>query len=507
MGIKLFDDIKQKRSEEQASKVAEQQLRIQRLAELDAGLAGYKDSRRSLVPHPIKNFQSKKEIKRLKKEIEQYNKAQKLKKQITIFIGLFVVLFGFIGIMAALENKEAQNKNDVAAETTEQVTVESEMSIAREETIEEIIAERVIFSKPEIDVAVGATFDVEYKIEPENADLTTVDLMLSNDNVKQNDDGSFYAVAPGHTTITASQQGRILASCKVHAEIKEAETLIFTIPNITMFVGDQVNLEYSLLPQYAQCEKVIMEVSDADVAQVVNLDDNPSQFAAIGLAEGKTTIIATLPNQSQYIQNIEVRPAEVKEIALSYDEDKKNSFTVGDALQITALLEPENAIDKTIHWYSSDDNIFTVSSTGLISAINEGTASLIVEANNGIKSELPISVKPKPPKFRVSWSATMTSNDHVGGNWTKEFEVNGTPCASGTIVTVTEESEIQYRLEICENDSRPDCAVSTDKIAITGEILKNGFSAEGELYVRENGGRYSGNSASWTYRIQFTPVK
>ena len=506
MGIKFFDDIKQKRSAKQASKAAEQQQQLQRLSELEDELDGNKDSRRSLVPHPIKNFQSKKEIKRLKKEIDQYNRDQKLKKQIPVFIGLLVVLFGFIGIMAALENKGPKNNNDIAVEATEQIADESEMSIAIEETIGEILAERVIFSKPEIDIAVGATFDVEYKVEPENVDLATIDLIFSNDIVKKSDDGSFCAIAPGETTITALQQDKILASCKVYAEVKEAETLIFTTPNITMFVGDQVNLEYSLLPQYAQCEKVIMEALDTAVVQIANLDDSPNQFAAVGLTEGKTTIIATLPNQSQYILNIEVRPAEVKKITLSYDEDKKNSITVGDTLQITALLEPENAIDKTIHWYSSDDNVFTVSSSGLISARNEGTASLIVEANNGIKNELPISVKPHPPKFRVSWSATMTSNDHVGGNWTKEFEVNGTPCASGTIVTVTEESEIQYRLEICENDSKPDCAALADKIAITGEILKNGFSAEGELYVRENGGRYSGNSASWTYRIQFTPV-
>ena len=58
-----------------------------------------------------------------------------------------------------------------------------------------------------------------------------------------------------------------------------------------------------------------------------------------------------------------------------------------------------------------------------------------------------------------------------------------------------------------ENDSRPDYDSLIERFTLTDEMCKSGFTVEGDIDVRENGGRYSGNYATWYLKMKFTPVK
>jgi len=64
----------------------------------------------------------------------------------------------------------------------------------------------------------------------------------------------------------------------------------------------------------------------------------------------------------------------VKEITVSIDMDSC-AIPIGTTLKVTASIEPvEN--DKTINWVSSDDNVFTVDSEGIITIKGIGTSAL-----------------------------------------------------------------------------------------------------------------------------------
>lgn len=65
---------------------------------------------------------------------------------------------------------------------------------------------------------------------------------------------------------------------------------------------------------------------------------------------------------------------------------------VGATRQITATVEPGNADDKTVTWSSSDTNIATVNSNGLITFVAEGTATITAETSNGIKATVSVTV-------------------------------------------------------------------------------------------------------------------
>ena len=64
----------------------------------------------------------------------------------------------------------------------------------------------------------------------------------------------------------------------------------------------------------------------------------------------------------------------------------------GTTLQLTPTLVPENAIQK-LTWTSDNPSVATVDQTGFVSAINEGTANIIVKSDNDISATCHVTVK------------------------------------------------------------------------------------------------------------------
>ena len=115
-------------------------------------------------------------------------------------------------------------------------------------------------------------------------------------------------------------------------------------------------------------------------------------------------------------------------------------------------------------------------------------------------------VKLSPQKFRITWSAKLVDSNHVGDSWSKIFEVNNEVFSSGSMITVDPDSQFTVRLTIQENDSKPDTDYYFARITYSEELCENGYKISDSLYVTENGGRYSGNSAEWNITITITPV-
>jgi subtilisin family serine protease len=54
----------------------------------------------------------------------------------------------------------------------------------------------------------------------------------------------------------------------------------------------------------------------------------------------------------------------------------QTSLTAGKSMYIAAEIEPQNASDKTLTWSSSDDSVAAVNSSGYVSALSEGSATI-----------------------------------------------------------------------------------------------------------------------------------
>jgi len=60
-----------------------------------------------------------------------------------------------------------------------------------------------------------------------------------------------------------------------------------------------------------------------------------------------------------------------------------DDLIIGNTLQLTATTVPYYADDKTVSWESSDDSVATVDSTGMVTAISVGTATITVTTRDG----------------------------------------------------------------------------------------------------------------------------
>ncbi len=59
------------------------------------------------------------------------------------------------------------------------------------------------------------------------------------------------------------------------------------------------------------------------------------------------------------------------------------NISMGESLQLTATVIPEDALNKTVHWTSSDTAVATVDENGLVTAVALGTAVITATTDDG----------------------------------------------------------------------------------------------------------------------------
>lgn len=84
----------------------------------------------------------------------------------------------------------------------------------------------------------------------------------------------------------------------------------------------------------------------------------------------------------------------VKVQAIELPANTKKTYKLGETYQIKCRVVPENADNKALTCASSDPSVATVSSTGLIAAVGEGTATITIRSvDGGALSTIDVVVK------------------------------------------------------------------------------------------------------------------
>lgn len=72
--------------------------------------------------------------------------------------------------------------------------------------------------------------------------------------------------------------------------------------------------------------------------------------------------------------------------------DDNVSIAVGKGLSLVAVIQPDNASDKSIVWSTSDPTIATVDEYGVVTAVGVGSATITARSSNGKSSSCIVTV-------------------------------------------------------------------------------------------------------------------
>ena len=203
--------------------------------------------------------------------------------------------------------------------------------------------------------------------------------------------------AVSNITIPEQRTGNIynkLASWAGNGKLVSANIPVIGIvllpASLTLNVGSSQQLAATIVPANASNKNLSWTSDNTAVANVNSI--GMVTAVSIGTATitvttedgGKiaTTAITTI-NQI-FVSSISVLPATA-------------SITMGNELQLIATISPSNASNKNITWTSSDTNVATVNSLGLVTSVAPGTCNILVTTQDGEKTAISaITVNPRP---------------------------------------------------------------------------------------------------------------
>ena len=116
-------------------------------------------------------------------------------------------------------------------------------------------------------------------------------------------------------------------------------------------------------------------------------------------------------------------------------------LTEGETAQLTATVKPDNATNKNVTWSSSAPNVATVDSSGKVTAVAPGTATITVTtADGGFTATCAVTVRPDIPPANPNYRITVEATQ--GGAVTTD----PTAAKAGTTVTLTPVPDRGYQV-------------------------------------------------------------
>lgn len=178
----------------------------------------------------------------------------------------------------------------------------------------------------------------------------------------------------------------VVLSCLFAAAAQAEIDISFREEELVVAVGKELKARYTVSPKGSS---VAFESSDESIATV--------DYTGLvkGKAEGECTITITNKRDFSVTDTIPVRVVKaVKKVEASVESKK---LAVGDTVQITYTLSPEDATLPEVEFISRNEEVVTVDEDGLITAVGRGATNVVVRSVDGnAQSTLKITVEQMP---------------------------------------------------------------------------------------------------------------
>ena len=155
---------------------------------------------------------------------------------------------------------------------------------------------------------------------------------------------------------------------------KAVEGITLNTSTLSIDIGATQQLLATVAPSDAY-NKVVHWVSDS--TNVATVDENGNITA---VAKG-TAIITAITDDGNFVAQCQVTVNEAVR-GISMAEEEVNA-TVGNSIQLIANISPTGASNKKLYWDSLNENVATVSDTGIVTGVRTGTTTITVTTDDG----------------------------------------------------------------------------------------------------------------------------
>lgn len=282
----------------------------------------------------------------------------------------------------------------------------------------------IAFSDASVSLWVGKTKALTATITPTTASNTTVNWSSSNTKVATvSSDGVVTAKGKGSCTITckAADGYGAIATCPVTVK-QQVTSIALSEASTMLWVGEEKTITATATPTSASNTAVKWSSSDNNVATV--------SAKGVVTAKGKGTCAITCTAADGYGTKSTCKVTvkqQVNSIDLGYET---LTMICGTEKTLTPIITPSNADVQTLTWKSSDKNVVDVTSEGVLTAINPGTATITCASTDDFKKErsitiivepLDITITDKNPTIKegtyreggISYTRTLTENKYT----------------------------------------------------------------------------------------------
>lgn len=212
-------------------------------------------------------------------------------------------------------------------------------------------------------------------VEPSNSIDYDLDWTTSDDAVAVvSDKGLVTPVGPGEATITVTVDRAHKATCVVRVT-QPAEGVVLNMTELKIQRGTSETLEATVQPATTNVKDLQWTSSNPEVASV----DANGKVSALALGTADITV-TTVDGGHTAVCNVTV----IESVTGVTLDAETATLRVGEqTLQLTAVVQPSDASDKSLVWTSSNAEVASVNETGLVTPLASGEALITVTTVDG----------------------------------------------------------------------------------------------------------------------------
>ena len=222
--------------------------------------------------------------------------------------------------------------------------------------------------------------------------------------------------------------------CKpVHEEI---ESLSFAQDSVSIKKGDTLNLAIIIKPsELSSGSKLTWKSSNTKVVTV----DADGKITAVGIGQATITVVSDNGKKATCTVNVTNEDINVEEIILTPLDE---TISAGGTTQIVAEIKPTNATNRNLIWTSSDDEIATVDSNGVVRGIKSGVVTITAKTEDGrVVVSVTINVSENDDEDEM---LNVYDDEHTAVTWNGSDDLK----IFGTSGKIAPESDSTYQFVI-----------------------------------------------------------